>query len=89
MFSEYDFASNKAQIMRKDECFIHFGGKSGELCHLTTHTIDKISEYCEKWIHLDAWEPNRIVANVSKRVKRWSLGSDREQVREEIANVRF
>ncbi|XP_046860763.1 uncharacterized protein LOC124453991 [Xenia sp. Carnegie-2017] len=71
-----------------DECFIHFNGKSGELCQLTAHTIDKISEYSEKWIHLDG-EPNKIASNVSKRVKRWSLGPDRETVREEIANVRF
>ncbi|XP_046860766.1 neurogenic locus notch homolog protein 2-like [Xenia sp. Carnegie-2017] len=68
-----------------DECFIHFNGKSGELCQLTAHTIDKISEYSEKWIHLDG-EPNKIASSVSKRVKRWSLGPDRETVREEIAN---
>lgn len=71
-----------------DECFIHFEGKSGELCQLTPHTIDKISEYCEKWVHLDG-EPCKIAANVAERAKRWSLDSEREPVREEIANARY
>ena len=36
-------------------CFIHFKGKSGELCKLTPHMISKVKvkEYCMKWLKLD------------------------------------
>ena len=69
------------------QCFIHFKGKSGEICKLTSHTIIKINEYCEKWLSLDG-EQSQIAANVAEKVKRWSLDTEGE-LREEIENVEY
>ena len=52
--------------------FYHFKGKSCEICKLTSHTIIKINEYCEKWLSLDG-EQSQIAANVAEKVKRLSL----------------
>ena len=76
----------------KRQYFIHFEGKSGDLCKLTPHTIAKISEYCKKWIDLDG-EQSTIAANIAERIKRWSFHSETELVRDEIAteiaNLRY
>ena len=70
------------------QCFIHFEGKSGELCLLTPHTISKISEYCDKWINLDG-EQSEIAPNIASRIKRWSFDLEGELEREEIENTRY
>ena len=33
--------------------FIHFKGKSGELCKFTPHMISKVKAYSMKWLKLD------------------------------------
>jgi hypothetical protein len=62
------------------------------LCKLTTHTIEKISEYCKRWLDLDG-EQSTIAANAAKRIERWSLHSESGalgcEIASEIANARY
>lgn len=51
-------------------CLIHFEGKSGELCKLTTYTLVKIKEYCKKWVKLDG-EQKEIAIKLVNVVREW------------------
>ena len=51
-------------------CLIHFEGKSGELCKLTTYTLVKIKEYCNKWVNLDG-EQKEIASKLVNVVRQW------------------
>lgn len=51
-------------------CLIHFHGKTGDLCKLTCHTLEKIEEYCQKWINLEG-EPKEIAEKIIDVVRSW------------------
>ena len=51
-------------------CFIHFQGKTEDLCKLTRHTLFIIKEYCQEWINLEG-EPKTIAENIIDVVRSW------------------
>lgn len=64
--------ANMAEMSLSDSpsCLIHFEGKSGELCKLTTYTLVKIKEYCNKWVNLDG-EQKEIASKLVNVVRQW------------------